>query len=217
MSLFLNLQKIPDITTTERQLVNYIITHPNTVADMSMEEFAQETFSSRSTILRFCNKCGFDGWRSLKTQLIIDLNLYLKEQAERNDILPITKEDTAAEIIDKVNSLSVLSLMETAKVNSATTLLGAARKLAQARRIYVYGAGYSNAIAQDFMMRMCALRFPVVTYGNAYEFKMKIKDATDKDVGILISYTGRSAEDFGGAFRVVEVRNGHQQFRKRAL
>ena len=80
MSFFLELQKNIASTPVEKCIINYIINHPNEVIEMTMEDLARETYTSRSTISRFCKKNGYDGFNSLKIQLAIELNMFLKDE-----------------------------------------------------------------------------------------------------------------------------------------
>lgn len=69
MSLFLDIRKNPDLSQSERFIAEYIITHPNNIMEMTMDELAQATFTSRSSVLRLCKKNGYKGFHELKTQL----------------------------------------------------------------------------------------------------------------------------------------------------
>ncbi|PXX73689.1 MurR/RpiR family transcriptional regulator [Dielma fastidiosa] len=104
MSFFLELQKNIASTPVEKCIINYIINHPNEVIEMTMEDLARETYTSRSTISRFCKKNGYDGFNSLKIQLAIELNMFLKDEVSVNTSLPFDKGDDSLTIVDKIIS-----------------------------------------------------------------------------------------------------------------
>lgn len=59
MSFFLELQKNHSSTPVEKSIINYIINHPNEVIEMTMEDLARETYTSRSHDFPwFCKKNG---------------------------------------------------------------------------------------------------------------------------------------------------------------
>ena len=93
MSFFLELQKNHSSTPVEKSIINYIINHPNEVIEMTMEDLARETYTSRSTISRFCKKNGYEGFNSLKMQLAIELNLFLKDEMSSSTSLLFEKGD----------------------------------------------------------------------------------------------------------------------------
>ena len=64
-----NYEKIRNLNELEISIYNFVVGHPEEVADMTIRELAQELHLSSTTILRFCNKMGCEGYSEFKYQL----------------------------------------------------------------------------------------------------------------------------------------------------
>ncbi|WP_407272436.1 MurR/RpiR family transcriptional regulator [Radiobacillus sp. PE A8.2] len=70
--LFTN-EQISTFTELEIDLYKYIVNHADKVIFMRIRDLANETHVSTTTVLRFCRKCGFDGFAEFKVQLKMHL------------------------------------------------------------------------------------------------------------------------------------------------
>lgn len=59
MELINRIQCHADLTQTERHLRDYILRYPENVARMNVRSLAQASFSSPSSVIRFCQKFGY--------------------------------------------------------------------------------------------------------------------------------------------------------------
>lgn len=191
MSLFSRLKKKYDLTPSERHLVDFIMINSNDVMEMSMTELAKATFISRSTIARFCEKNGFNGYHDFKTQLAIEMNLFLKENAS-GLIFPIEAQDKPRDIIDRMTSNSIYSLMETSKANKPEILEEIVNKLKTARNLMFFGTNFSHMAAQDASLRFLQSGLPVVSYATPDEMVVQAQFARKEDAVLLLSYSGQS-------------------------
>ena len=58
MSILNQLKKDQVFTSSEMEVVNYILAHPRTAVKATIRELAELTYSSPSTIGRICKKVG---------------------------------------------------------------------------------------------------------------------------------------------------------------
>lgn len=191
MSLFSRLKQNHNLTPAEQHLVDYIVINSNEVMEMSMTQLAKATFISRSTIARFCEKNGFSGYHDFKTQLAIEMNLFLKENSD-SLAFPITSSDKTRDIIDKMTSNSIYSLMETSKVNGPDILEKIVSQMKAARRVIFHGANFSHLVARDAAMRFMKLGLPVISAASQTEMLIQARYAGSEDLAILLSYSGHT-------------------------
>lgn len=59
----------------ERNVIAYVSAHPHEVVGLSVRGLADVTFSSPSSILRFCKRLGFAGYKEFQRELIAELAL----------------------------------------------------------------------------------------------------------------------------------------------
>lgn len=59
------LMKQADFTDVEKSIAAYLMKNGFDVKNMSIQSLARATFSSPSTITRFCRKLGLDGYKKI--------------------------------------------------------------------------------------------------------------------------------------------------------
>ena len=60
------LMKQADFTDVEKSIAAYLMKNGFDVKNMSIQSLARATFSSPSTITRFCRKLGLDGYKKFQ-------------------------------------------------------------------------------------------------------------------------------------------------------
>lgn len=66
MNKLFSAEQINALNTTEKTIITYSINHLKVFYNMSIQELAQNTFVSTSTIMRLCKKLKFKGFNELK-------------------------------------------------------------------------------------------------------------------------------------------------------
>lgn len=193
MSFFLELQKNHSSTPVEKSIINYIINHPNEVIEMTMEDLARETYTSRSTISRFCKKNGYEGFNSLKMQLAIELNLFLKDEMSSSTSLLFEKGDNASSIIDNITSQDTYSIIETVRTNPVEHIEKLADKILNCRHVVFLGVQFSGIIAYDAHLRFSRLGIPCKYFNTECDILTYSYFADPQDVVIIFSYSGKTA------------------------
>ena len=84
----------------ERNVIAYVSAHPHEVVGLSVRGLADATFSSPSSILRFCKRLGFAGYKEFQRELIAELALL----GDRKDVAleDISVDDSVERIVGKV-------------------------------------------------------------------------------------------------------------------
>lgn len=194
MSFFLDLQKNITATPIEKVIIDYIINHPNKVMEMSMEELASETYTSRSTISRFCKKNGYNGFNDLKMQLAIELNLFLKDSGLMHNISwPFNQDDDVETIIDKIVSQNTYSLLETIRTNSAEKLVKIVDKILHADNVVFLGVQFSGIAAYDAHMRFSKIGISSKFFITESDILTYSYYANPKDTVFFFSYSGETS------------------------
>lgn len=190
MSLFNDLMKERKTTSIESSIINFITTRPNEVIEMSMEEFANITYTSRSTISRFCKKYGYKGFNELRMQLAIEMNLYLKDSQTRVGTLPFDLNDNPFNIVNNYSAQAIYSITETMRANSADTLLAVAKKIVEANEIIFIGIEFSGIVAKDAFTHFNKIGKSCRYFVEGYEMVNYSKYARPTDLVFAFSYSG---------------------------
>ncbi len=189
MSLLDNLNDSDIFTDSEMIVIKFIIDNLDLVVNMTINELAQSTYSSRTTIIRICKKLGFKGYRDFKIELTrsiesskyiiynsIDYSfpfkLYESDLQILNSIANVYKN-----AIDLINS--ELNLMELKKI--ADTLI-------KSNHVYLFACGDSQITAMNFINKCIKIGkcFHLSTqYGEQNYYA---KYANSNDCCFFISY-----------------------------
>lgn len=193
MSFFLELQKGQSSTPIEKSIISYIINHPNNVVEMTLEDFSKETYTSRSTISRFCKKHGYDGFNSLKMQLAIELNLFLKDEYAMNASLPFEKGTDTLAVIDHMTSQNTFSMLETMRANPVEKLEKLVDKFMHAKNIVLLGVQFSGIVTHDAYLRFSRIGLQCKSFTNESDILTYSFFADPDDVVLAFSYSGKTS------------------------
>ncbi len=140
MDIFAKLRDKSGFTDTESKIADYILGHRRQVSGMSAETLAKATFSSKASIIRLCRKVGLSGYREF--QITVAAQEY--RDALREDVPASVARDFAGAIRAAAD--------DCAQYVSEKDLRRAAAWIAYARRVYVYAADLSTAVAVRRML-----------------------------------------------------------------
>lgn len=194
MSLFLELQKNNKNTPIEKTIIDYVCQNPHKVLNMTMEEFSKNTYTSRSTISRFCKKNGYVGFNDFKVNLAMELNIRLIDYDARDISLPYNnKEDSEEEVIRKVTKTNIDAVLDGIRINSNKKIKEVATLIENAENVVFLGLQHSGIVANDAHIRMSLIGLSSKYFVTENEILSYAYYSNPKDVVILISYSGTTA------------------------
>ena len=174
---------------SERAVAEYVLDAPEQVMQMSISEASQNIGVGESTIIRFCRVLGYKGYQDFKLRLAQDLVEpvhYIHEN--------ISFEDKPKDLAVKIFQTNLKAVEDTMKVLDADVVEVAAKFLVEARRIDVYGVGYSSFTAHDAKLKLARLGLTVDAYGDAHLQAMAAVSLKKGDVAIGISHSGSTKD-----------------------
>lgn len=164
------------LTQNDHQIFNYIINNKEACEEMTCEQLAEKCHISRATLLRFCRKVGLNSFAELKYLLkSSDSKAYEKSNL---DIEEACK--TYHKIIDEIKEH---------KYNDICSLIY------NAENIYIYGTGNAQkAEGEEFKRIFLSAGKCVIDLFDLGEVKLMQKKFTSKDLFVIISLSGETAE-----------------------
>ena len=194
MNLLLKMKRIKDLSPSERQVVNYILTDPERAANLGIVEIAQKTYTSTSTIMRLCKKLDLDGYLDFRLALAADLSEYMDTTLLFQKKEPLDQNDTMSDIVDKVTSSNVHAVLDVRKFNTLDTFSSVVDMMSAAVQIDFYGSGVSNLICHDAMIKALRMGLRATAYGYYSEAAMLAKICPKDHLAFLLSYTGQTED-----------------------
>ena len=173
----------------ERTVADYVLSHPEAVMNMSVSEAARDIEVGESTVIRFCRALGYKGYQEFKLKLAQDL-VEPVEFIHEN----ISFDDSTADLAQKVFQTNIKAVGDTMKALDPEMVEVAAQALAQARRVDIYGVGYSSFTALDAKLKFVRLGLVADSYGDAHLQAMAAALLKKGDVAIGISHSGSTKD-----------------------
>lgn len=166
----------------------FILSDPEAVLNLTIYEMAERVNTSVATISRFCNKIGYENYRSFQ----IDLMASLASNADSvsDDFHPA---DDPSTVIKRVFEINRQGLADTEKMIGEKSLIDVAILIVKAKRVFFIGVGGSGLIGRIGAMRFESQGITASAISDPYEGLFALSTATEKDVVIGVSHTGRSS------------------------
>lgn len=151
--LLTQLKERHDFTKSEQAIIDFIVTQPKAVTDMTVDELAAKTYSSASSIIRLCQKIGFKGFAEFKIKLATEISTFLLHQERVMVDLPIQAGNSTREIAENFLNLHYQALQDVMNNVDFELLEKAANMLHEASVVTLLGSGESLVILSDFQYK----------------------------------------------------------------
>lgn len=180
-----------EITPSERKVAEFILQNPEQIIEWSVAELARESGGSQAAVIRLCKSAGFKGYQELKLKVAGDLQ---GAAASNGGYQELSRDSTIEEIIESVSNNNIQSIHDTLKIIDAANVQRAVDALHHAQRIFFYGIGASNLIAQDAQLKFTRIGKTCLSYSDVDLQLMSAVMLNKDDVVIGISYSGETTE-----------------------
>lgn len=176
----------------ERNVIAFVSAHPHEVVGLSVRGLADATFSSPSSILRFCKRLGFAGYKEFQRELIAELALL----GDKKDVAleDISMDDSVERIVGKVMKSNVRTIEATARTLDYTVLERCAAYLKRARAVNLFGIGASRLVAHDLAQKLMRVDKECHLYDDWHDQLLCAKNMHEGDIAIAFSYSGLTQE-----------------------
>ena len=178
---------LDQITPSERKVAEYILNHPEHMVGLSVAELSEVSGGSPAAVIRLCKSMGIKGYQELKLKVAGDL-----QQRENIRYQEISPHDSVEAIIHNVSNNNMQSIRDTLKILDVNMVSKAIEAIAQADRLFFFGLGASNLIAQDAQQKFLRINKtsfcvsdPTVQLASSVMLKKN-------DVAVGISYSGET-------------------------
>jgi len=191
MNTFLNLieRQAADCSKAELKVAQFVLSDARLVLRMSIAELARHVGVSEPTVIRFCRRLGYSGFRGFKDEL-------LAQSGNMDSVLhqTITENDPVSEAVSKVLESCTRTLLDVSHLALSLPFEPAAAMLTKAKQIVFAGLGASGFVAQDAQHKFFRLGIPCRTALDTPTILQSAAIAQPGEVFIFISQTGEWPE-----------------------
>ena len=194
MLLFQKVEELAHRHSDARRVIGeFILKEKSALGKYSMQEIADRTFTSKSSLVRFAQALGYSGWKEFQKEFLSETYYEETHYTDIDPNFPFEENSTTKDIIYKICNLQVESILDTADQIDIKELEKAVDLLAEAEHVAVLGQPPNTYMADLFKRKMSAIGRTVLV-SNAGDQGLLAHAMREKDCVILISYSGNNAE-----------------------
>lgn len=177
------LQKRETLSLLEKQVLEYILSHPEKIIQMNLNQVSKETFVSTATISRTCKQLGYAGFQELK----YTLSQYVKTEKQQ---LPSSFSSITG-IVEMAERIRVEVDQTLSHLNKENLSKGA-DYLIKSNRVEFFGVGASLPSCLDAARKLTFSGRIANAREDWDELRAVAHSLTPDDVAILVSYSGET-------------------------
>ncbi|WP_413518250.1 MurR/RpiR family transcriptional regulator [Carnobacterium maltaromaticum] len=177
------LQKRETLSLLEKQVLEYILSHPEKIIQMNLSQVSKETFVSTATISRTCKQLGYAGFQELK----YTLSQYVKTEKQQ---LPLSFSSITG--IEEMAKRIRVEVDQTLSHLNKENLSKGADYLIKSNRVEFFGVGASLPSCLDAARKLTFSGRIANAREDWDELRAVAHSLTPDDVAILVSYSGET-------------------------
>ncbi len=191
--------RYPSLARSEQKVAQYILSHPKEVVNMSSIQLGSEVGVSESTVVKCCQRLGFEGFPHLKMALVRDL-----ATTPVSAFGKVEPDDSVGIIKEKIFQTNVQALSDTLKVLNDTELEKAVEIIENARKLGFFGLGASGLVAHDAQLKFMRIGIECEYHQDTHTQMIQAALMHPGDAAIVITHSGETldvAEVLGLAYQ----------------
>ncbi len=176
---------------SRRSIGEFILKEKDSLHKYSLQEIADQTFTSKAAVVRFAQAMGFSGWKEFVKAFTEEQAYQAQHYTDIDANFPFTRESRRQDIINQLCSLQVESLLDTADLLDDAPLDECAALLLGSRRVAMFGLNPNLALAELFKRKMLSIGRQV-ELPNLGDAGLLAHSLDKYDCAVIISYSGNS-------------------------
>jgi len=175
------------LSKSDKKLAAIIRDNPSSVIHKSIASLATQAEVSEPTVNRFCHKLGCDGYPDFKLRLAQEISSNGRLFVENLD-----RDDDTSMVISKIMTSIQSSIQSLGSSIRPESLEASANAIANCKSVNFFGMGASSSVALDAQHKFFRFGMPVIAHTDFINQRMMCSMLDKDDVGVFISYTGRT-------------------------
>jgi DNA-binding MurR/RpiR family transcriptional regulator len=185
---------------SERKVADYVLKFADDVIHFSVTDLAQMLEVSESTVVRFCQRLGYQGYPEFKILLARDLGTPFRDTYDSLHV-----QDDAGTVVRKTFQILIQALNDTQGILDPDHVEKVVALLLKSHQVFLFGCGGSGGSAEIAFQKMLRLGLRCSVCNDPHTQTLLAGMATEQDVVIGISFSGNN-EDILRAMRVARER-----------
>lgn len=195
MIILKELKNFTDGTSSEIDIKNYILEHPEDIEKMSARELGKATFTSAASVTRFCKKLGYKGYPEFRFKFMSELKF---STGKNNENIELVATENVVTIVRKVTEIQKRAIEETSESLSFEKLKKITKDIYNAEIVDFYAFDLNYYLTQYGCSQYFHARKKTNTYTATNMQAINALMSDEKHFAIFISHTGENG-------RLVEI------------
>ncbi len=179
------------LKSAERRLADFILDAPDKTITLTLKGLEEASGASYATIVRFCKKAGYSGFKTFRRSLTADV---LNQKEAATSLPPVDGRDSIETLIEKTFRNSQKTLEDTREFLDSRILEKAVSLMSEAKEIYFIGTGISGVCARYAFSRFFRIGIQCSAETDPTIYKIKTSLLQPGDILFAISSSGRSSD-----------------------
>jgi DNA-binding MurR/RpiR family transcriptional regulator len=177
-------------TESEKCIADYMLSHRKEVQQLTAEELAKETLTSKSSIVRLCKKLGISGYQELKKLLFAEIVIENKSSKDGKG-LTLDNKSRYSDYVKTVDQLYEVVLEKMHEQFNHNVLKRITNQLNKMERIDFYSSGLGHSIGEATAHKYSALGIESTAYSSINEGFLAT-NKNNKTAAFVISLSGKN-------------------------
>ena len=177
------------LTQAEQAVASYALAHPDEVQNLTTQQLATASCSSKATVVRLCHKVGVSSYQEFKTRLLEEATSRARVRELLGDE-PLNASSSYEQILRTLPALYESSAEATAVRLDKRTVVSAASKIMRARLVELYGSGITQTAAELAAFKFELLDIPCSVHSGLNDHRRLGNRHAKETVAIVFSFTG---------------------------
>lgn len=190
MSLLNDLKMASQLTERENDIRSYFLNHPEHIADMSCRDIGEATYTSASSVTRFCQKFGCKGYPDFKLRFLSDVKG--GQILDDSGSVQISERENMVTLLEKASEVQTQALEATRKALSLSQLLRIQRLLLEHPCIDFYAYDTNIHLARYAASQFFHAGKIAAVYSETDIQVLNTLIAPEGHLAVLISHTGEN-------------------------
>ncbi len=193
-----------ELTTVEKTIAQYLLDNNINIKNENVRQIAKNSHTSPSSVMRLCQKLGFQGFSDFKEAYIEELQYIDSHFRNIDPNFPYDKNDKNTVIASKLESLYEETLKDTLSLIHHDSLQKATNALNKASIIYICTGGVSREMANIFKENMLKIGKTVIIYSHMNDVYVSACYCDQNSCFLMISYSGETHNTINVAKKLKE-------------
>lgn len=191
MSCLVKIRAFQDeLSPNERKIARFILSNPALIRDYSSQNLANSVGVSQSSIVKFSQKLGYQGFPDLK--LAIHEDVLLGERRAAGEAPRKAAGADGAPSRDTLYHVKSEAMRSTLQLNDEARVAAAVEVLERAERIQVVALGAGSMVGRNLASMLIQVGRSVVAEVDTYMQLSSVATLGPRDAVFLISFSGES-------------------------